>query len=288
MKQNKLPIITKKQRELIVHIYKFRYLRLDQLKQLAKIQRTSTLQNYLSDLLAKGYITQIEVTIYSESKQITVCAIGRNGIGYVRNIYREGLGDDLEPYVRTDINKRYRDTQRTHVFVRTCLILADCALAFICDTTKREISETAITTKADYICSDNPFNFLVDSTIMSRLGPQYCIEITATNNEGNQAALKTYLVESMSGTFPRYRIRARIDRYCRYLEEGSWQWERADPNPTVLLICPNIEILKYARNRAKLKLRQLWPEERDQIHIMFATRDEIVSKGSRAAIWSEA
>lgn len=286
MKRSRLPSITIRQRELIVYVYKYRYLTHGQLKQFLKIKNTAALDRWLADLQTKQYIYGLEVPSFDQKSVGVIYCIGKNGLSFARNRYRTIAEQSIDPLLRMDINKRGMDSKRTNTFMRSCVLLADCVLAFL-NTEARSVDATVtITSKADYICPDNPFNFLVDSIIMSQLGPQYCIESVDKNRE--PTTFKTYLLEVMSGTLPRYRIRARIDRYCRYLQEGSWEWEREGPQPIVLLICPNTEILKYARNRAKTKLKMLWPDERNRIHIKFATRTDITTSGPLTPIWSEA
>jgi len=71
-----------------------------------------------------------------------------------------------------------------------------------------------------------------------------------------------------------------------YLYSGDWEYEMGSELPIVLLICPSLADLIYAKRRVRFLLDE-GPFDED-IHIRFATSEQVRRQGVTAIIWEEA
>ena len=77
-------------------------------------------------------------------------------------------------------------------------------------------------------------------------------------------------------------MRYRLKKYVAYLEDG--EWEADDPAPIILLVCPNITDLIYAKRSTKKLVEDTYE---DDLHIRFTTTELLHKEGITAKIWEE-
>ena len=77
-------------------------------------------------------------------------------------------------------------------------------------------------------------------------------------------------------------MRYRLKKYVTYLEDGEWEGD--DPAPIILLVCPNVTDLIYAKRSTKKLIEDTYD---DDIHIRFTTTELLRKEGIPAKIWEE-
>ena len=129
----------------------------------------------------------------------------------------------------------------------------------------------------DYIIKTSKFNFLEE------LKPN----IIAIKSENKKHLIKKhFLISSFERTLPNYSIRKRLKNYFEFYYSGEWENNVSKTFPVVLFICPTKAILIYAK-RYTLKLLEE-NQDPDDLHIRFATVDDVKQHGVTSEIWEEA
>jgi hypothetical protein len=103
-------------------------------------------------------------------------------------------------------------------------------------------------------------------------------------------AVTSYLLEVFDPTFPRYRIKKRLKDYVAFLDDQEWQNETGEYEPPIiLLICPRMSDLIYAKRRTRGLLAELWEYgDEDRPHMRFATLAKLKEHGVTGKIWEDA
>ncbi len=285
----KLPKLTKKQQEILKLLYSYRFLNRIQIQALMGHKDYKTINLWLRDLRQKQYTEWIYSTHYAERTKPAVYYLGINGIRYLKTLNRDGHDDekDSPTYPLEELRKRYRESSRSKTYIDRCLLMADC-----CITLKRESTENEpyyYETEA-YMRAGGYYQFLVDSELVQ---PDLCFsEDTYDAKTKETKTVKCYLLEVFDATLPRYRIKKRLNNYVEYLDSSDWVDETDnDDLPTILLVCPRTSDLIYAKRRTRGLIADTWEyddEGRENIHIQFATVDELKKHGVLGEVWEEA
>jgi hypothetical protein len=280
-----LPKITKKQQEILTLLYKYRFLNRIQIQAFLNHKDKKTINLWLRDLKEKQYVEWIYSTHFAEKTKPAVYYISLNGVRWLKRQTRiDEDGDELYLYPPEEVRKRYREKDRSQAYIDRCLLLADCCVDFIVKGRSDPSLHYAISTQTEYVDEDSEFNFLVDSDLESQLGPQLVIA------KRKDKATTNFLLEAFDANLPRYRMSKRLKQYVKFLSEGDWEANRDDDDSLliVLLVCPRLTDLIYAKRRTRGLLKELWDDDRENVHIRFATADKVKGKGATAVIWEEA
>jgi hypothetical protein len=129
---------------------------------------------------------------------------------------------------------------------------------------------------ADYMDSESEYDFLKE------LKPHLCF----IKQDGTQTT--GYLLEVLDPLMPRYAIRKRIKDYVAYVVSGDWQDETGyDDPPVVLIACPTVADLMYAKRRARKEIEDNDLDEDKASRIRLATSEKIKRVGVVGRIWEE-
>ena len=79
-------------------------------------------------------------------------------------------------------------------------------------------------------------------------------------------------------------MRRRLKAYVTYLDDQEWEGD--DPQPIILLACPNIAELIYAKRATKKLIEDTYAEE-DELRLRFTTTETLKHEGVMAKIWEE-
>lgn len=281
----KLPRITKKQQEILTLLYKHRFLNRIQIQALMNHKDKKTINVWLRDLKEKQYIEWIYSTHFAEKTKPAVYYISLNGVRWLKQqTYIDDEGEEYYRYPHEEVRKRYREADRSQAYIDRCLLVADCCVDFTTTARSENNLSYVITTQPEYFDEENEFNFLTGSDIESQLGPQLCV----VKRQGKKTT--NFLFEVFDVNLPRYRMSKRIKQYVKFLSEGEWEGNRDDddPLPVVLLVCPRLTDLIYAKRRTRGLLKELWDDERENVRIKFATADKLKELGATEKIWEEA
>lgn len=279
----KLPTLTKKQQEILKLLYKYRFLNRIQIQAFMGHKDRKTINLWLRDLREKQYVDWVYSTHFAEKTKPAVYYIGLNGVRWLKQqTYIDDDGDECYAYPPEEVRKRYREADRSQAYVERCILLAACCLNFDVTAKSNNGLRYTVTAQTEYLDESNEFNFITDSALESQLGPQLCV----TKQKGKETTV--YLIEAFDANLPQYRIRNRIKQYVSFLTEGDWEAARDDPLPIVLLICPRVTDLIYAKRRTRRLLADLWDEDKENVHIRFSTVDKVMELGATSKIWEEA
>ena len=296
----KLPKITTKQQDIIELLYRYRFLNRIQIQKLMGHKDKRRVLSWLKDLRDKDYIEWIYSTDFIEKTKPAIYYIGINGIRYLKSIEWDNAGTLLPYYPLEEVRKRYKESSRNRPFIDRCLLVADCCIELKEANNSSDISDAVaakklskvqytFVTEADYIDPDSNYHFLAEH---EALRPNLCIvkeEAEKQKQEDkDEAATTNYLLEIFDSSLPRYRLRYRLKAYVTYLDEN--EWEGQEPQPIIMLVCPNLNDLIYAKRRIKKLLLDTYYEVEDipeDIHIRFTTTEQLQRRGITAEIWEE-
>ena len=206
--------ITPKQLEILLLLYRFRFLNRIQIQKLLNHKNANRINPWLKDLTEKELIGRI----YSKR-------IGENikpAIYYLAVKSRHILKDQKE-CIEPMLKHVYREQSRLATFRSHCMLVADTYFYFQA-LIKGEQKTLDFQTKVEYANQD----FLLKPL------PDAFIAIKAPRKK-----TKRYFLEIFDEGVPRFAIRYRIKQYIEYFDDDDWQNNTNYPNPKILLICPN-------------------------------------------------
>lgn len=274
-----LPKITTKQQTILQLLYTYRYLDRIQIQQALNHKDKRRILAWLKDLREKEYIGWIYSTDFIEKTKPAIYYLSLNGIRYLKTLERKDEDSNTIPlYPLEELRKRYKDDSRSRTFIDHSLLVADCMLALLAfnRATPGKAGYSWIP-EAKYIDPDHDFHFLAEHEV---LRPNLCM--TRFNKQGDVAA--NYLLEIFDATLPRYRMRRRLKAYVTYLDDQ--EWEAADPQPIILLVCPSVTELTYAKRATKKLIEDTYADE-GELRIWFTTAEILKREGVTGKIWEE-
>lgn len=259
-----LPSITTKQQEILNLLYKYRFLNRAHIQASLRHKDKRRIISWLKDLREKQYVDwHYNATDFIAKSQPAIYYLSLNGIRYLR---------DQNTYPAEELRKRYKEPNRTQVFIDRCLLVADCCIALQAKSSGS--LQYSCVLPADYIDPASDYHFFDE--IKSHL----CF---IKQNDGQTTS---YLLEMLDPLMPRYAIRKRIKDYVEYLASGDWQDETEyDEPPVILIACPTIADLIYAKRRAKKEIEDNDLDEDEASRVRFATIEKIKQFGVTARIW---
>lgn len=231
---------------------------------------------WLKDLREKQFIEWIyKAGDPIEGTKPAIYYLGLNGIRFLRQ---------TEDYPAEELSKRYRESARQQDFIKRSLLLADCGLHL---ETRNEGDDNAVyeyALETDYANPDNDFSFLQESELVH---PQLCF--TKEQDINDEAISKTHFVEFFDASTPRYMVQKRLKGYVEYLQSDEWEQAKGDEElPIILIACPTLAELIYAKRYTKQKLMDAYNDEIPQeLKIWFAPIEKIKAQGMTAVIWED-
>lgn len=228
--------ITPKQLQILILLYRFRFLNRIQIQTILKHKDPKRINTWLKDLTNKKIIGRHYSKKLSENNKPAIYYLAINCKQFLIN----------QNEINENILKRvYREKTRSLKFINHSLTLAN----FYLDITKNITTEKIhFFTKTDLVNYDYlPINH-----------PDAYI-----SKEDNTT--KRYFFEIIDEGTPRFILRSKINQYIEYYTENIWQEKTGYQFPTVLLMCPNI-ILKEFLNKYINKTL-----EENQVEINFYT-----------------
>lgn len=266
MTKQSLPPLTPKQQAILKLLYKHRFLNRIQIQMLLNHKDKRRIISWLKDLRDKQYVDwHYDSTDFIAKSQPGIYYLSLNGIRYLRS---------LNEYPNEELRKRYKEPTRTQVFIDRCLLIADCCISLQAKS-NTELKYVCVL-PADYVDPGNEYHFL------DEIKPHLCF---VKQNDGETTG---YLFEVLDPLMPRYAVRKRIKDYVEYLVSGDWQDAAGyDEPPVILIACPTVADLMYAKRRAKKEVEDNDLDEDEASRIRFATIEKVKQLGVTARIWEE-
>ncbi len=211
--------LTKKQTEILLLLYTFRFLHTYQIQKLLNHKNPNRVKVWLKNLTEKEYLKR-DYTKETMNKKPAIYYLAIKS----REILKKRKDCDI-----TVLNKIYREKNRSQTFISHCLIIADIYLSL---REKLKENETLhYSTKTDLIAYDYFPSPLPDAYIALK----------------RKNVTKRYFLEVFDDNLPRFAIRGKIQRFVEYYQGNQWEENTDSPFPQVLLACPNDTIKKYTR-----------------------------------------
>jgi hypothetical protein len=219
------PPITKKQKLILLYLYKFRFLNTHQFQRLLKHKNANRTLSWLKDLIEKDYVRRFyERKSYSDSNRPAVYYLGPKA----RKIIM-----DKKDITAKDLEYIYSEPRRDKKFINRCVYIAEVYLFLLSQ--KEANNELSFFTKNDL----KGYEYFPDPL------PDAFIAVKGVSDT------KRYFLDSFDDLTPPFVMRHRVRKYLEYAENNDWD-ENTDsaPFPFILMICPTerakIHISKYA------------------------------------------
>jgi hypothetical protein len=250
--------ITKKQQEILHLLFKFRFLNRPQIQQFLNHNDRRATNDLLSDLVNKEYIGRIYTERFPEKTKPAVYYLIKGGVKFLKS---EGFDEKL-------VHKLYYENKRSESFIGQSLLLADIYL----DLSSRKTNEAEFKMA---IASDYPGHEL--SELLGDLLPHAFIR------QESQEGTEHYFLEILSDV-PIERLRQRLKKYLYFYESNEWEEETSEEFPALLMICPDIRTLIYAKRYLKRKFIEM---DIDSLIVHLTTIDKLREHGLTGDIWEK-
>lgn len=261
-----------------------------------------TINLWLRDLRAKGYVEWIYSTHFAEKTKPAVYYLGLNGVRHLRALTRTGEDEAgkaivLPAYPPEELRKRYKEPTRSQTYIDRCILIAECCITLERANTKNEAEDKKLRfyyqTEADYPLDRSYYHFILESELVQ---PSLVFCKDKLDDEGKEeATLASYLLEVFDSTLPRFRMKKRLGDYVRYLDEEGSEWQEqtnTEKLPTILLVCPRTTDLIYAKRRTRKLIADAWEwkdEDEARPRIAFTTAEKLKQSDMfDGEIWEDA
>lgn len=215
----KLPHITSKQQEILLLIYRFRFLNRIQIQKLLNHKNPKNTNVWLKDLTDKGLIRRI----YERKVGINAPAIyfiSTAGIKFLRS---------LEGIEKSYLKRLSQENRRSDQFIKQCIVIADLYL---------NLNDQNHPGFKFYTNTDFPLN-----GVIRQLSPS-CAYVIEQNGQPKHVTCEIF----RDGT-PRFALRSRILEYINFFSAIEGQ------EILVNLYCPNDKLAKYVDTFSSKALR---------------------------------
>lgn len=221
--------VTPKQLEILILLYRFRFLNRYHIQQLLHHKDPKTINVWLKDLTNKKIIGRhYSAKLKENTKPAIYFLIAKSR----QIISSESVVDEKL------IKKRiYRENSRSQRFINHCLTLADFYLKLLNDAS---VINLHFYTKTDlstyyYLPYNRPDAYI------------------ARGSKGN---IKRYFLDIVDEGTPRFILRKRIEQLIEYYDSKRWQEKTGHQFPSILLLCPNEDIKIFLQKYISQKLEE--------------------------------
>lgn len=252
-----LPPITAKQKEILLLLYKFRFLNTHQFQTLLNHKNANGILAWLRDLKEKGYI-------YTNYSRKTFGENNKPAIHFLAPKARHILKDE-ECCSLQELNRVYKEKKKSEKFISHCLSLVD--IYVFLDSQKEAEEELQFFTKAEL----GGYEYFPDPL------PDAYISVK------NREKTKRYFLDLFDEYTPPFVLRSRVKKYLEYAQEGNW--EEATDNaalPSILYVCPNGARKKHIYYYTKSLLEKTF----DDISFFLTTKD-MITRSQNNNIWQK-
>lgn len=249
--------ITPKQLEILLLIYRFRFLNRHQLQHFLNHKDPKRLNTWLKHLTTHNIIGRHYSTKLKENT--------KPAIYYLTTGAKQILS--TQPTVQESQLKRvYREKLRSLRLQEHCLFLADFYLLL----EKYATTQQAI---LHYFSATD----LVTHHYLPKRQPDAYIALT------DDTTTRRYFVLSIDAGTPRFMLRSLITHYLEYLSTSTWEKQTGHPNPSILIICPDETLQTFLHQFGVQALE----EELSEAQLFTGLKDDILSRGLQPDTWHQ-
>ena len=247
-----LPHITPKQQEILLYLYRFRFLSSVQIQKILHNKDRRNINTWLKDLVVNNYIGQKDKKTLADNAKPTRYFLAVNGIRYLKTQQKDNL------------TKLRREKYRSDNFIEECLFIAQCYLQILFDTTQASTTFDFYT-KNDYAVG----------SLIGRLKPHF-VRVKHLKKKDCY-----YVYELFSEKIPRFFIRSRIEHYFDFFKNVDWINTQLPPN--IFFICPDEKTEQYILRFAS-KVRQ---EQSSTLSVFVTSQKELKEQSILDSIWQQ-
>lgn len=245
--QMTLPKVTKKQLEILLLIYRYRFIDRKQIQTFLTHKNHRRIHAWLTDLVEKDCIGGIYSKKMPENTKPTVYYLGKNGRKILVQHFRDIAttvedGDGTTDVDIQQLTNTYKDSQRTEIFRICCLALV----------------HIAITTQS--VADAEGYNLVFASPTVCQTYSLLSKFDSYARFQKGKGKKKHYVFLYITNRTPKRFISYRIAEVIKFLTR-EWDYETTDPKPMVLCICSNIPIRNYTKKLIESKLEYYRPDE---------------------------
>jgi hypothetical protein len=251
--------LSDKQLEILLLIYRYRFLSRNQIQQFLNHKDYSLINRYLKFLTDCQLINRIYST---KRTDINTPAV------YFLATKSKSLLKDYDKCNSDVLGRVYREKYRSEAFRSHCLFLANLYFHF----------QTAAK-KQKSVCHFYTATDISDVAYTPLPLPDAYITI----KEGKKH-IKRYFLDIFNDDMPMFAVRRRIQEYCRYFNGNYWQDHNKDPFPKVFLICPTRRVQKSLLK----SIPQILETEDTDISFFLGLQSDIQQRGVRNDSWEAA
>jgi hypothetical protein len=255
MKKSELPNITKKQKEILLLLYKFRFLTRIQIQTILNHKHHNRINNWLIDLTKKHYLIQYYDKSFAGAPAIY--SLGINSRKYLKENTEEN--EVFAPL----LDRIWREKNFTITFRDHCLFLGDIFIS-VRETAKRNDLELHFLTKTNLSIYEYMLKPIPDAYIVFK------------KKDGEHSR---FFIDVFDPLPPRMMLRKRVRQYFNYFAAGYWQENTPHPFPMIILICPDEKSMRYLDRFIQSKL-----EDENELVFFLTTREKVKEKGLRREV----
>lgn len=263
--------ITQKQEEILKYLYQYRFLNRIQIQKFLKHKYHKRIIDWLNDLTKKEYINRIYSNKFGENTNPAIYYIGSNGINFLK---------DQEYANPSVIRKISRDIDHLTDLINRCIFIADIVLQLQNNDIQSKEENNGISFEAetaiDLLDPDSRFGFL------TKLKPD--LFITKHKKTEKRTSTEFFIFVVLEISLFRDPIRNKIKNFINFYNDEEWQKNIEKSFPNIMIICPNLSTLIYAKHY----LKRLIEEDNIEVPpIQYTTIKAIKENGVTGNIWEK-
>ncbi len=255
---NKLPDITNKQKQILLLLYKFRFINTNQLQILLEHKNPNRTLSWIKDLIEKECIRRHYVrTSFASNTKPAIYFLAPKA----RLVLKKEKELDF-----SELEYIYKESTRTKKFIEHCLFLVDVYLYL--SSQKENNEEITFFTRVDL----HKYEYFPDPI------PDAFISVI------NNGVVRHYFLDLFDDFTPPFVYRKRVRTYFEYVEKPDWDENtNSTPFPKILFISPSESMKKHTYKYAKALLEKNY-EDKISLFLTTKTRIEV---GEKDDIWQK-
>lgn len=254
----KSPHITKKQKEILLYLLKFRFLHTHQIQTLMNHKNPNRTLSWLKDLIEKDYVKRhYDRKSFTDNAKPAVYYLGPKS----RHVIAKEKEMDLE-----NLEFIYQEKRREKKFINRCLFIADVFLYLLSQKDEEEVMK--FFTKIDL----RGYEYFPDPL------PDAFIAVKG------KTETRRYFLDFFDAFTPPFVLRSRVRMYLDYAEKSDWD-ENTDyvPLPSILFICSNQRTKNHIKHYSKALFEKTYE---DKIKLFLTTIGKIINSEDKN-IWEK-
>jgi len=204
-----LPTITNKQKEILLLLYRFRFLNRIQIQTLLNNKDYKNINLWLKDLTAKNYTGKIFERTAGINKPAIYFA-SNNGIKF----FSSAEGAD-----RKGLRKLYQEKRRSQAFIDQCIVIAQVYLKLL----EQNLQDFKFYTQVDF----------QKNSVIRELLPSFAYVYT------KDTKLQHFTCDIIKDGTPRFAIRSRINQFIEFFKD--------QPTMQIVFVCQSKKILEFVQ-----------------------------------------